>query len=183
MLMGRKCKCQICKTSKDSSEMYKYVHFTKDKNKLKNKYYCSREEFHDDLINKRYYNKTQKLIDKIVGYVCINNKKNTMITDLYKAGYSRKLVYECTNFYKDEIIKALEYKKIDKEYPMLCYIFAIIKSKIKDFSSTEKSTKVNKTISEERVSNIFKDERAIESVTKTSSNKRKSIKDRLKGVK
>lgn len=181
--MGRQCKCCICKTKKDSSEMYKYMHFTKGSNKPKNKYYCSRIEFHNDLMDKKYYNKTQKLIDEIVGYVCVNNKKNTMITNLYKIGYSRKLVYECISFYEDEIIKALEYKKIDKEYPMLCYVFAIIKSKIKDFSSSEKSTKTNKTISEERVSNIFEDTQDTNEVkTNAPINRRRSIKDRLRGV-
>lgn len=180
--MGRLVTCRICKTKKDSSEMYKYVHFTKS-NKRINKYYCSQDEFHKDLMDKKYYNKTQKLIDEILGYSCVNNKKNSMITDLYKAGYSRQCIYECILYNKDEIIKILDIKNIENEYPRLCYVFAIIRSKIKDFSSINKSTKINKTINKERVVNIFEHTQETKSVEVTHTNKRRSIKDRLKGAK
>lgn len=178
--MGRKCVCQICKTKKDSSEMYKYVHFTRNSDKPKNKYYCSRDEFHEDLMNKKYYNKTQLLVDKIIGYTCINNQKNKMITNLYSAGYSRKHVLYCMKHYSDEITIYMEKKNINNEYSKLRYIFTVIENNIKDFVITEGSRNVTK-INIEPETETQEDIKPDIEIVSQPKNRRRSLRDRLKG--
>ena len=168
--MGRQVTCQKCKKKIEKDNSYVYWHYTKS-GKLQKKFYCNREEFHQLHMDMVYYNKTRKKIDFILGYTCISNEKNKMITRLYDVGYNRKDVYECMKFYKDDIIKYMELKNIQNEYGKLRYIFTVVENNIKDFSTREIDAPVMREevkIEEEPVYVPIK------------THKRRSLKDRLK---
>lgn len=166
-------KCQICKETLKKGDSFCYLHTTKS-GKLQRKYYCNREEFHKDYMNKVYYNRSRRKIDKILGYVCVSNEKNKMITRLYKAGYDRKDVLDCIISYQNEIMKWLEIKNIDNEYQKLRYIFTVIENNIKDFS---KYNKEKPTIKKEvELSEDFEIE-----MPSRIKHKRRGLKDRLRG--
>ena len=163
-------KCKTCGNKIEKGDSYCYLHMTKS-GKLQKRYYCNREHFHEPYIDNTYYNRTRRLVDKILGYVCISNEKNKMITRLYDIGYSRKDVLECMKYYKDDIIKYMELKNIQNEYGKLRYVFTVVENNIKDFSTREVETPV---IQEE----VKIEEEPVYVPIKT--HKRRSLKDRLK---
>lgn len=131
--MAKYVKCKVCdkKVLKDKSFLYLYIKRTGKEGRL---YYCNREEFHQSYMDKRYYNKTRLLVDKILGYTCINNEKNSMITRLYEF-YTREVVYKCMKEYAESISKCLhENENIIQEFHKLRYIFAVVEKNIKDYS-------------------------------------------------
>ena len=83
------------------------------------KKYCNRNEFHEEYLENMWYNRSRRRVDRILGYVCVSNQKNTMLMNLYKAGYKRKDVFDCLVHYQDEIIKYMGFKNT--------YIIKIIK--------------------------------------------------------
>ena len=89
--MGRLVKCQAknCNKKIDKDKAFTYYHYTKS-GKLQKKYYCNRDEFHKEHMDIVYYNRTRRRIDVTLGYICVSNQKNTMLMNLYKAGYKRK---------------------------------------------------------------------------------------------
>lgn len=163
-------KCKTCGNKIEKGDSYCYLHMTKS-GKLQKRYYCSREHFHEPYIDNVHYNRTRRLTDKILGYICISNEKNKMITRLYDIGYSRKDVYECMKYYKDDIIKYMELKNIQNEYGKLRYIFTVVENNIKDFSTRE----INAPVMQEEVKI---EEEPVYVPIKT--HKRRSLKDRLK---
>ena len=60
-----KCKCQVCKVEGKTKEFFRYIYINRN-GKPTTKYYCSRRHFHEDYMNKRYYNKTQLLFDSLM---------------------------------------------------------------------------------------------------------------------
>ena len=114
--MSKRCKCRVCNSEIDVDKAFIYIHFTRSYKKQK-KYYCNREEFHKWHMDKVYYDRFRRRIDKILSkvddipdYICVNNQKNKMLMDLYKAGYERKTVYDCLLYYEDSIINNLKRK-------------------------------------------------------------------------
>ena len=105
--MGRSIKRQAknCRNGGkvDTDEAFVYYHYTK-KGNLQKKKYCNRNEFHEEYMDIVYYNRTRRRIDVTLGYICVSNQKNTMLMNLYKAGYKRKDVFDCLVQYQDEII-------------------------------------------------------------------------------
>ena len=179
--MGRLVKCQAknCNKKIDKDKAFTYYHYTKS-GKLQKKYYCNRDEFHKEHMDIVYYNRTRRRIDVTLGYICVSNQKNTMLMNLYKAGYKRKDVFDCLVHYQDEIIKYMEFKNIDNEYQKLRYVFAVIENNIKDFSKVNNSKKkIRKSIPEVEKYEEVKNDYEVKTINKT---KRKSLKDRL-GVK
>ena len=163
-------KCKTCGNKIEKGDSYCYLHKTKS-GKIQKRYYCSREHFHEPYIDNVYYNRTRRLVDKILGYVCISNEKNKMITRLYDVGYSRKDVLECMKYYKDDIIKYMELKNIQNEYGKLRYVFTVVENNIKDFSTRE----IDAPVMQEEVKI---EEEPVYVPIKT--HKRRSLKDRLK---
>lgn len=181
--MGRLIKCQAknCRNGGkvDTDEAFVYYHYTK-KGNLQKKKYCNRNEFHKEHMDIVYYNRTRRRIDVTLGYICVSNQKNTMLMNLYKAGYKRKDVFDCLVHYQDEIIKYMEFKNIDNEYQKLRYVFAVIENNIKDFSKVNNNKKkIRKSIPEVEKYEEVKNDYEVKTINKT---KRKSLKDRL-GVK
>lgn len=173
-----KVTCKICKKKIEKNNAFLYNHYTKS-GKLQRKYYCSREEFHNEYIENVYYNKTRIIVDKILGYVCVSNQKNKMITNLYKSGYKKKDVLDCFIYYKNEISKYMELKNIDNEYCQLRYIFSVIENNIKDFSRWNKNDVKKTHIEGDNYTAIdYSENVAIENIQ--SQHKRKSLKDRLR---
>ena len=163
-------KCKTCGVKVEKGDSYCYLHTTKS-GKLQKKYYCCREHFHEPYIDNVYYNRTRRLVDTILGYVCISNEKNKMITRLYDIGYSRKDVYECMKYFKDDIIKYMELKDIQNEYGKLRYVFTVVENNIKDFSTRE----VDKPVIQEEVE---VEEEPI--YTPVTTHRRRSLRDRLR---
>ena len=179
--MGRliKCKAKNCNKKIDKDKAFTYYHYTKS-GKLQKKYYCNRDEFHKEHMDIVYYNRTRRRIDVTLGYICVSNQKNTMLMNLYKAGYKRKDVFDCLVHYQDEIIKYMEFKNIDNEYQKLRYVFIVIENNIKDFSKVNNNKKkIRKSIPEVEKYEEVKNDYEVKTTNKT---KRKSLKDRL-GVK
>ena len=179
--MGRLVKCQAknCNKKIDKDKAFTYYHYTKS-GKLQKKYYCNRDEFHKEHMDIVYYNRTRRRIDVTLGYICVSNQKNTMLMNLYKAGYKRKDVFDCLVHYQDEIIRYMEFKNIDNEYQKLRYVFAVIENNIKDFSKVNNSKKkIRKSIPEVEKYEEVKNDYEVKTINKT---KRKTLKDRL-GVK
>ena len=85
----------------------------------------------------------QYWVDDLFGYIVINNQKNKSIKELIDAGYTRQEVYECMKELENTIIDSLNYKKIDDEYSKIQYVFAIIKSKIREVTLTNRNVKNN----------------------------------------
>ena len=87
----------------------------------------------------------QILFDKIIGYTCINNTKNKEFAKIYDAGYSRRQVNKFLLDKGEYIKESLDKKLVNgdmNEYQKILYIFAIIRSEIKDyFSRSGKPTK------------------------------------------
>lgn len=171
-------KCKKCGKKINKNDAYKYVHITKSSKK--NMYYCDRDEFHSELIHKKYYNKTRLLVDVILNYTCVSNQKNRMITNLYKIGYSSESVFNCMKHYSDVIIKYMERKNIDSEYGKLRYIFTVVENNIRDFVITEGSKNIAKINTESEIEVQEEVKQDIEIVSQPK-NRRKSLKDRLKG--
>lgn len=165
--------CKICKTKIDKEGSFCYLHITKS-GKLQRKYYCNREEFHKNHMEKVYYDRTRRRVDKILGYVCISNQKNKMITNLYEVGFDRKDVLDCMINYQSDIVKWLELKNIDNEYQKLRYIFTVIENNIKDFSKYNKEKPVMKKEVEIEDNDVYE-------VNNTNIHRRRSLKDRLRG--
>ncbi|MBC6695256.1 hypothetical protein H9L25_00490 [Terrisporobacter mayombei] len=172
--MARKVKCRSCNKLIDINNAYKIKRISSTGKTKQNLYYCNKTEYDKIENEKEYYKKTQYLTDEIFGYPICNNSRNRMLSDLNKV-YEYEVIYECISFYKNEIINLLEIKNIEEEYPRLCYMFAIIKGNIRDFSINNKP---NQNINEE-VEEVFQD---FEEIKPTRVNKaRKSLKDRLRG--
>ena len=172
-----KCKCQTCGKEGKSNEFFRHLYLNRN-SKPTIKYYCCREHFHDEYMNKKYYHKTQLLVDKIIGYTCINKQKITMITNLYKVGFSREDVYKCLLEHKDEIIEYLNAKDIESEYCKLRYIFTVLENNIKDYSSGIPT--IVKKVKGEEVINISESHTEDYGVAEfKGNNRRKSIRERL----
>ena len=65
-------KCKTCGNKIEKGDSYCYLHKTKS-GKIQKRYYCNREHFHKPYIDNVYYNRTRRLTDKILGYICISN--------------------------------------------------------------------------------------------------------------
>ena len=80
----------------------------------------------------------QILFDKIIGYTCINNTKNKEFAKIYDVGYSRRQVNKFLLDKGEYIKESLDKKLVNgdmNEYQKILYIFAIIRSEIKDYFS------------------------------------------------
>ena len=172
-----KVKCQICGKKIDREDAYRVEHVTKSGSKS-NKYYCNEEEYEEFEKEKELFKQCQYSTDSILGYPICNNVRNKMLSELHEI-YSYETIYECIEFYKQEIIKSIEIKgDFGNEYNKISYMFAVIKGNIKDFSIANK-TKVNKSkeIKEEEIE-VYEEE--VKPVTRPIR-KRKSLQDRLRG--
>lgn len=142
--MPRKCKCRICGKQLTTDIAFNFPKIDKN-GKKKNQYYCSEEEYREHEKNIELLRENQILFDKIIGYTCINNTKNKEFAKIYDVGYSRRQVNKFL-LDKGDYIKASLNKKLVNgdmnEYQKILYIFAIIRSEIKDyFSETSKPVK------------------------------------------
>lgn len=129
-------KCYICKKDLKKEESYMFIHIS-DSGKEYKRYACSQEEVENDKREKELYKKIQYLTDEILGYPCINNSRNKKIRELQDAGFSNEQIYRCFQQYKNEIIKWIEFNKIDKEFNKISYMFGVIKNCIYDFANED----------------------------------------------
>lgn len=137
----RKVKCKRCGKSEDIEKAYLHVHITKSGNK-QNKYYCTKECY--DIVQNDIYmlKQCQYFVDEVFGYTVIGNQKNKCLKELTDAGYTREEVYDCMLELKSTIIDALEYRKdIEDENQRVLYLYAIVKSKIKQITKNNKLIK------------------------------------------
>lgn len=176
--MGRTVTCQICKSKIDSDDAYKLVHVSSSGKKT-NKYYCNQNEYMQKESDKFFWKQCQLGIDSILGYKCINNGKNKMLSDILESGYSREELFDCIKEQHDYISECLAYRDdIETEYAKLCYIFKILSSTIKDITNSNKEnelgTKCN--IKDIEIASIHKEELPI-------TTKRKSLVERIKNSK
>lgn len=173
--MGRIVTCQICKSKIDSDDAYKLVHVTNG-GKKSNKYYCNEEEYRQNEANKFFWKQCQLGIDSILGYKCINNSKNKMLSDILESGYTREELFDCIKEQHDYISECLAFRDdIETEYAKLCYIFKILSSTIKDITN---SNILSQVTSEYNTKDIKVAE--IQIPTETVKPKRKTLLDRLK---
>lgn len=132
-----KCKCKLCGKSLTTDVAFNFPKIDKN-GKKKNQYYCSEEEYREHEKNTELLRENQILFDKIIGYTCINNIKNKEFAKIYDVGYSRRQVNKFL-LDKGEYIKGSLDKKLANgdmnEYQKILYIFAIIRSEIKDYFS------------------------------------------------
>lgn len=129
-----KVKCKICKREHEREDAYLHVHVTKS-GKKQNQYYCSKEEFEKDRLEKEYYKECQYLLDTLFGEVITDNVRNKKLSELHKAGYSYEMIYNCIEDNRNKIENALILKKQDfvgnnAMYMKLAYVFGIIKKEI-----------------------------------------------------
>lgn len=173
--MGRTVTCQICKSKIDSDDAYKLVHVSSGGKKT-NKYYCNQNEYMQKESDKFFWKQCQLGIDSILGYKCINNGKNKMLSDILESGYSREELFDCIKEQHDYISECLAYRDdIETEYAKLCYIFKILSSTIKDITN---SNILSQVTSEYNTKDIKVAE--IQIPTETVKPKRKTLLDRLK---
>lgn len=173
--MGRTVTCQICKSKIDSDDAYKLVHVSSGGKKT-NKYYCNQNEYMQKESDKFFWKQCQLGIDSILGYKCINNSKNKMLSDILESGYTREELFDCIKEQHDYINECLAYRDdIETEYAKLCYIFKILSSTIKDITN---SNRLSKTTSDYNTKDIKVAE--IQIPTEPIKPKRKTLLDRLK---
>ena len=120
--MARTVKCKACGKQISQVDAYKHVHTTSS-GKTQNHYYCSQKEYETVERDKELYRSIQLITDEILGYPCINNSRNKKIRELQDVGFSNEQIYRCFQQYKDEIIKWIEFNKIDKEFNKISYMF------------------------------------------------------------
>ncbi|MGL4801891.1 MAG: hypothetical protein ACRC18_06470 [Cetobacterium sp.] len=146
----RKVKCRNCESKTPQDQAYLIVHVTKGGNEQK-RYYCSEECYRKEQSEIFMLKQCQYFVDEVLGYVCINNEKNKLISEITEAGYTRKELYECMVSFKETILESLNYRQdIDKELHKIRYMFAIIKSNIKEFTDSNKqNVKEEKEVYEE----------------------------------
>lgn len=133
--MARKCKCKICGKPLTTDVAFNFPKIDKN-GKKKNQYYCSEEEYREYEKNTELLRENQILFDKIIGYTCINNTKNKEFAKIYNAGYSRRQVNKFLLDKGEYIKESLDKKLVNgdmNEYQKILYIFAIIRSEIKDY--------------------------------------------------
>ncbi len=133
--MARKCKCKICGKQLTTDIAFNFPKIDKN-GKKKNQYYCSEEEYRTHEKEIELLRENQKAFDFIIGYTCINNTKNKEFTKIYNAGYTRNQVNKFLLDKGDYIKTSLDKKLINgdmNEYQKILYIFAIIRSEIKDY--------------------------------------------------
>lgn len=136
--MGRTVTCQICKSKIDIDDAYKLVHVSSSGKKT-NKYYCNQNEYMQKESDKFFWKQCQLGIDSILGYKCINNSKNKMLSDILDSGYTREELFDCIKEKHDYIQECLAFRDdIETEYAKLCYIFKILSSTIKDITNSNK---------------------------------------------
>lgn len=136
--MGRTVTCQICKSKIDIDDAYKLVHVSSSGKKT-NKYYCNQNEYMQKESDKFFWKQCQLGIDSILGYKCINNSKNKMLSDILDSGYTREELFDCIKEQHDYIQECLAFRDdIETEYAKLCYIFKILSSTIKDITNSNK---------------------------------------------
>lgn len=154
--MARKCKCKICGDNLTTDIAFLVERETKSGRKVR-EYYCSEEEYTEHKRDYELWRKNQRAIDDILGYVCVNNVKNREMTAIYYAGHSKEQVNNYLIENKERIKDTLDKKASESnmnEYQKLRYIFAIIRSEIKDYVSEGKRKKVDTTEYEEVGANI-----------------------------
>ena len=150
----RKVKCKRCGQYQEVDKAYLHVHITKGGNK-QNKYYCTKECY-DKVQNDIYMLKQcQYWVDDLFGYVVVNNAKNTNIKQIVDAGYTRQELFECMTELKNSISESLNYRQdIEDEYQRIQYVFAIIKSKIKQVTENNRLIKVKKEIKQVELNEV-----------------------------
>lgn len=140
--MGRTVTCQICKSKIDIDDAYKLVHVSSSGKKT-NKYYCNQNEYMQKESDKFFWKQCQLGIDSILGYKCINNSKNKMLSDILDSGYTREELFDCIKEQHDYIQECLAFRDdIETEYAKLCYIFKILSSTIKDITNSNKLSQI-----------------------------------------
>lgn len=179
-------KCFFCKKEIKKENAYMWIYTSKTGKEYK-KYCCSFEEKESIERDKELYKKIQFITDEILGYPCINNIRNKKITELVDAGFSNEQIYRCFQQYKDEIIKWIEFNKIDKEFNKISYMFGVIKNTIYDFSREDaKKDWVQKETNEEIENYEEKEESENDIVKRLRENKKEnenSISSFLNGLK
>ena len=133
-------KCYFCKRDIPKGEGYQWVHVSSTGKEYK-RTCCSEEEKYQVERDKELYRLIQLITDEILGYPCVNNTRNKKIKELQDAGFSNEQIYRYFKNYRNDIIDAIEFNKIDKEYNKIAYIFGFAKNGIKDF--VEEDKKIN----------------------------------------
>lgn len=171
-----KVKCRKCGHKKEKDQAYLHIHVTSGGNK-QNRWYCSKDCYENEQKEIFMLKQCQYFVDEVFGYVVVSNQKNKCLKELVDAGYTREQVYDCMLELKSTIIESLEYRKdIKDESQRVMYMYAIIKSKIREITTRNELSKKHK----EKIRQEYEE---IEYIPQDNfkSNKRKSLSDRLGG--
>ena len=171
----RNLKCKRCGIKTPEDEIYRIIHITKSGNEQKRNY-CTEECYKQEQQDIYMLKQCQYFVDETLGYVCVNNAKNSNIKEICNAGYSREELFNCMLELKETILDSLNYRQdIESEYQKIQYMFAIIKSNIKKITDKGKMSKI-------KVSKpLYEDIEYISEDNTIRSNKRKSLFETLGG--
>lgn len=127
-----KCKCKICGKQLDTKVAYKIEHISKSGKKT-NKYFCSQEEYENDLREKELYRQIQYATDSILGRPITNNARNKEIQELHEV-YTYEQILRCIRAKAEDIKGMIAYNKIEGDYQQIRYMMQVIKNCIYDFA-------------------------------------------------
>lgn len=130
--------CKICKNKIDKENAYKVEKVSAKTNKIRNEYYCNKQEYENDLRNKQLYKEIQYITDIIIGYPIKNTNRNKEITKLQEAGFTNEEIFRCFKYYKDEIIYYMGLKDDMKEGQKIKYMFTVVGNNIVDHKKEDK---------------------------------------------
>jgi YHS domain-containing protein len=148
-----RCKCKICGTQLDTKTAYKIV--VKDKSQ----YYCSQNEYENDLVQKK---KAAEDKDKVYYLICdILGKKEVLNTALWKEkalwnkAFSDEFIAKYLEEKKDYLTSAVS-KASSTEFAQIRYLSAILKNSLGDFKPKVIKVETPKVVVEEHYETKYK---------------------------
>ena len=143
-----KVTCQICKSKIERDTAYKRVVGKA------NKYYCSAEEYENDLAQKQ---KIAEDKDKVYRLICdILGEKEVLNTALWKEktiwnkAFSDEIIAKYLQEYRDYLASAVS-KLSGTEYAKIRYVSAILKNSLRDFKPKATEQPKPKVVVEETI--------------------------------
>lgn len=174
----RRVKCDRCGKLTDRDKLHR-VEYINSKGNLSKKKFCNKECYEEGQREVYYLKQCQYFVDEVFGYVVVNNQKNKEIQGIVSAGYTREELYNCMVELKDKILEGLNYRQdIEEEVNRIRYMFAIVKSNIKQITDRNRMAKQAEN-KYEKIDEVEYSE--YESYTPTITRKRKALIDRIGG--
>lgn len=128
--MARKVVCYLCKTKGTTDTFYKV---TDDKGK--NKYYCSKEEYDNWILEKeKYLNLMRYIALEVLNYQDGQIVPPTIVKKIRSMNefYDYEVIHECFVVNKENIQHWISVKNFESEFGMANYVMRIIENNIND---------------------------------------------------